>query len=462
MKKTQFIGIVLAVLVLVGINYIPVMDGLSAAGRNTIGLAVAFLIMLITESLSLSVICLIFLGLIYIFGVSPSFADALTGFSNPVVFFVLASFGIAAGYTRIPLSKRILRALMLKFGKNVKSMLFAIMICSAILSSLVSNVPTCAIFMSIGLSFLSLYKDTSAKKRTAKAFMIGIPVSSMIGGMMTPAGSSINMLALNLLEQSTGIVVSFVQWMSIGIPLTILVLPIAWFLCVKVYKPAEISREMVQDFINELDVPEMMGDKEKKVVIITFIMLALWILSSWVPSINVMVVAILGCCTMFMPGINVLNWKIFVKEDVSWDSFFLMGTVLSIGSAMVNNGVSDWLISLLPDQLNVSPMILVAMSAIITFIGLIIVPVAPALVTILATPFIAMGTGWSPAALILTLGFCAANCYLLPFDTVPLLTYGTGYYKVIDMPKSTIFIQIWLIMVLALWIPFASRLFGII
>jgi sodium-dependent dicarboxylate transporter 2/3/5 len=107
-------------------------------------------------------------------------------------------------------------------------------------------------------------------------------------------------------------------------------------------------------------------------------------------------------------------------------------------------------------------MILVAMSAIITFIGLIIVPVAPALVTILATPFIAMGTGWSPAALILTLGFCAANCYLLPFDTVPLLTYGTGYYKVIDMPKSTIFIQIWLIMVLALWIPFASRLFGII
>jgi sodium-dependent dicarboxylate transporter 2/3/5 len=280
--------------------------------------------------------------------------------------------------------------------------------------------------------------------------------------MMTPAGSSINLLALNLLEDAVGIKISFVQWMGIGIPLTCVMLPIAWLLCVKVYKPAEINRDKVREFINELDVPKKMGNDEKKVLVITAAMLFFWILSSWVPVINVMVVAVIGCCILFLPGIRVLEWKTFVSRDVSWESFFLMGTVLSIGSTMVNRGVSEWLVSLMPADLSLSPTILVGLTAIIVFAALVIIPVAPALVTIMVTPLIALGAEWSPVALVLTLGFCAANCYLLPLDTVTLLTYGTGYYSMTDMAKSTGFLQIILVALTAVWIPLACAWLGII
>jgi sodium-dependent dicarboxylate transporter 2/3/5 len=456
------VGAALAVATLVIVSVMPRIEGLSHEGQLTVGLAIAFLLMLILEVLDLSVTCLIFLGLLYVFRVTPTFSEALSGFTNQVVFFVLASFGIAAAYTNIPLSKRILRMLLRKFGKNVRSMLFAIMLCSALVSSFVSNVPTCAIFMSIGLGFLLMYKQDDEKLRTAKAFMIGIPVASMIGGMMTPAGSSINLLALNLLEEYTGIRVSFVQWMGIGIPLTAVMLPLAWLLVVKVYKPAEINRDMVRDFIESLDVPDRMGRDEKKVLVVTGVMLTLWILSSWITVINVMVVAVLGCCAFFVPGIKVLNWKSFVTKDVSWDSFFLMGTVLSIGNAMVSRGVSEWLVTLIPADVAMSPLLLVALTAAIVFAALVIIPVAPALVTIMVTPLIALGAGWSPAALVLTLGFCAANCYLLPLDTVTLLTYGTGYYSMTDMMKSTGFLQIVMIALVAVWIPIACMLLGII
>jgi sodium-dependent dicarboxylate transporter 2/3/5 len=461
-QKRQITGIAVAVAVIIITFLIPEIRGLNDTGKITVGLAIAFLIMLITEALDLSVTCLIFLGLISIFKLMPSFSSALSGFSNQVVFFVLASFGIAAAFTQIPLSKRILVILLRKFGRSVKSMLFAIMLCSAIVSSFVSNVPTCAIFMSIGLSFLALYKDDMARIRTGKAFMIGIPVASMIGGMMTPAGSSINLLALNLLEEATGIRISFIQWMGVGIPLTIVILPIAWFLCIRVYKPEEISREMVQEFIAGLDVPAKMETSEKKVIVITTIMLTFWILSSWISSISVMVVAVLGCCALFLPGVNVLKWKEFVTRDISWDSFFLMGTVLSIGNTMVENGVSEWLVSLMPNQVNLSPMLLVGLAALIVFVSLIIIPVAPALITILVTPFIALGMGWSSAGIVLTLAICAGNCYLLPLDTVTLLTYGTKYYSMTDMAKSTGFIQIIIVIVTAIWIPVACSLFGII
>ena len=384
-KGKRIVGVVLSIILIVLFCIIPPPEGLSAAGMKTIGLMLAFLVMLISEALPLVLTCLITLGLLPTLGIVGSFSGALSGFSNQVVFFVLASFGIAMAFERVPLSKRILVALLRKFGKNVKSMLLAMMVCTALISSLVSNVPTCAIFMAISLNFLNLYDNEEEKRRTGRMFMIAIPVASMIGGMMTPAGSSINILTISLLEQYTGQTITFVQWMLAGIPLVIVTIPVAWFIMLKVYKPAEISEDMVKRFIEEIAVSPKMGKDEKKLVVLTAVMLILWILSSWVSGLNVMVIALFGCCVLFLPGVEILELSVFLKEN-SWDSFFLVGTVLGIGGAMVSNGVSAWVVNIMP-ALNVSLMGLIAIVAILIFVLLIVIPVAPSLLTVI-TPLI--------------------------------------------------------------------------
>jgi sodium-dependent dicarboxylate transporter 2/3/5 len=458
MRKKFVLGIGVAVFVLVISFFIPGSEQLTPAGIRTIGMLLSFLILLITEVLPMMLTCLIFLSLMPVLKVTPNFSSALIGFSNQVVFFILASFGIAAAFTTIPLSRRLLIALLKVFGKSVKSMIFALMMCSAIISSVVSNVPTCAIFMAISLSFLDLYRDHGARKKTGRALMIAIPVSSMIGGMMTPAGSSINLLAITLLEQHTGNTITFIQWMAAGIPLTIILLPVAWKLICIVYKPAEIAPEMIRDFIHNLDIPEKMTKAEIKTLVITGIMLVLWILSSWYRGINVMVVALAGCCVFCLPGIKALSFKTFL-EHISWPSFFLVGTVLSLGSAMVSNKVSDWLISLIP-PLTLSLPVLVAFVTFVTFVLLVVIPVAPSLVTFMSMPFItlAAGMGVSPVLIMLVFGLCVANCYLLPLDTVPLLTYSVGYYSMTDMMKSTLPLQICIIIVMSLWMPLVGKI----
>ena len=230
---------------------------------------------------------------------------------------------------------------------------------------------------------------------------------------------------------------------------------------VKVYKPAEIDPSTVNQFISDLKVPEKLEKKELRVLLITLVMLVLWILSSWIRGINVMVVAVLGCCALFLPGIEVLEWKSF-SRSISWDSFFLVGTVLSIGAAMVANGVSEWIITLLP-QMQMSLPLLIAFTAGLIFVMLIVIPVAPSLVTLMASPLIALASfsGVSPAVIILALGLCAANCYLLPLDTVTLLTYGTGCYTMTDMPKSTLPLQLWIILIMSIWMPFICRILGL-
>ena len=134
--------------------------------------------------------------------------------------------------------------------------------------------------------------------------------------------SSINLLAIQLLEDHTGLTIAFVQWMVVGILLNILIIPMAWFLIMKVYKPAEIDSDMVRNFIDGLKVPSKVGNDEKKVLAITAAMLVLWILSSWIRGINVMVVAILGTCVFLLPKIGVIKWETFVK-NVNFDPFFL-------------------------------------------------------------------------------------------------------------------------------------------
>ena len=465
MNRRQIAGIIISVSLLVLMVFIPGLraggEGLSSQGIRAIVLLLAFLVILVSEALPIMLACLICLVLMPVLKITPSFSAALTGFSNQVVFFILASFGIAAAFTDIPLSRRLLISILKKFGGSVKSMLFALMSCTALISSMVSNVPTCALFMGIGLNFLELYDDPSAKKRSGQAIMIAIPVSSMIGGMMTPAGSSINLLTISLLEQHSSQTITFVQWMAAGIPLTLVILPMAWFLICAVYKPAEINAAMVSGFIRGLAIPEKITPAEIKTLVITGIMFVFWILSSWFRSINVMVVALAGCCAFCLPGINILKFEKF-RKSINWESFFLVGTVLSLGSAMIHNKVSDWLISLIPPMALSTPLLIVFVVT-LTFLLLVIIPVAPSLVTFMALPFVSLaaGLGVSPALVMLAFGLSVANCYLLPLDTVPLLTYGTGYYSMTDMLKSTLPLQITIIIVMGVWIPVIGRILGI-
>ena len=461
MNKKQLIGIIGAVLVLIVSMFLPAMGDISQVGMRTVGMLAAFLILLVTEALPVVVISLMFCALMPLLGVVPSFGKALSGYAEPIVFFTLASFGIAAALTTIPLSRRILRALLRAFGKNVGQVLLSMMAACALLSSIVSNVPTCAIFMAIALDFIKLYDNEQDRRKTGRMFMIAIPVASMIGGMMTPAGSSINLLAMGQLETHAGLEITFVQWMMAGIPLTLVMIPLAWWTMCKVYKPAEVTTEQIKSFISSMDIPDQMDSKERKVCVITIVMLALWIASSWVKSINVMIVAMLGCCVMFLPGVEVLDVKTFLREN-SWDAFFLVGSVISIAKAMIDNGVSAAIANAIP-AMNVSLPVLLAFTAVLIFLTLVIIPVATSMIPIMAVPLIAIatGAGVNPALIMLAAALCAGNCYLLPLDTVPLITYAKGYYSMTDMAKSTAFLQIAMVILCALWLPLVGSLMGI-
>ncbi len=182
-------------------------------------------------------------------------------------------FIIAGVVTDTGLGKRFALYLLLKAGTRSTRVVFALMLGTAVLSTIMSDVPACAIFMAIGLGILSKLDIKPGQSPFAKTIMMGIPIAALIGGVATPAGSSINVLALDIFAAFTeqhqlDVQISFLQWMALGVPMVIVLLPLAWCVLIRCYPPEVEKVGSIQENKLEFTALGSLSGNERKVLII--------------------------------------------------------------------------------------------------------------------------------------------------------------------------------------------------
>ena len=123
MKKTPLIGGFLAAAILIGMFFVPEAAGLTGTGIRALGIMIALIVLLVTETFPIGVSCILGIALLVLFGVSPTVGAALSGYTSHVLFFVLVSFGISQAIVKVPLSRRLLRFLIHLFGYESKRIL---------------------------------------------------------------------------------------------------------------------------------------------------------------------------------------------------------------------------------------------------------------------------------------------------------------------------------------------------
>jgi solute carrier family 13 (sodium-dependent dicarboxylate transporter), member 2/3/5 len=469
MKPKQIVGLSLSVLFGI-LSFVVPYEALglpSEIALRTLGVLAITLSLLLTETFATSITCFICIALMYMFGAVTKFSATLSGFTNTTSFFVIVSFALSIAITKVPLGNRLLLTMMKAFGKSIKLVLLAFMITICILSAFISNVATAVIFVAIAIKFLSIYPDEKEAKQAGKLFMIGIAVAATIGGMATPAGSSLNLLIIDFIEQFAGLRITFLQWMVCGTPAAFASVLFSWFLITRVFKMPELDREAIDTYrfnLKQESVPDKMSFKEKYVLGIIILMFVLWIASSWVPYLDITLVATIGCVLMFIPKIEILTYKEYIT-GINWTPYIIISTMVMVGQTLVANGVTVWLCGLVfPESLAIGAFLAVLIVSLIVFLLMVIIPSAPAIINLLGAPLAALATvsGLSPVLFLLPLGMCAGNCIIFPFDTVPAITYAPGYYTMADLPKVSVAIQIFIALVMAIWIPVAANLVGLV
>ena len=471
--KNQLLSIFVAVLAASIVLIIPIDDFLSENGKRVIfsqqsrSLAAIFVFTLIlwsTEALPIAVTALLAIVLQPLLEVAAT-RDAFTAFMSPVFFFVIAMFIIAGSISETRLDKRFAFFLLNKAGTKSTRIILALMIGTATLSSIISDVPACAVFMTIALGIINNSQIKQGQSNLAKVLMIGIPIAALIGGVATPAGSSINVLALDLLEvfalqHQLDIEVTFLQWMALGVPMAMILLPLAWGILIWVYPPeieqigSVTSMKSAQKLLGKLSKPEL------KVIIILLIMMICWIAGSWIKPLNVAVVALLGAIIMFMPGINLITWE-KAEHYIGWDALLMIGSVTSLGQASVKTGLAEWLVQATMSGITDWPLFwLIPFISLLTVLIHLPLPIAPVVNAVLIPPIAALALSMEidPVILVLPVAFTASCAFLLPLDAVPLITYAKGYYRMWDMLKPGIILSFaWIIIMTVLMIWIAPR-----
>lgn len=461
-KKTysKLIVLIICVLVYLGLTSLSTPTGLSVNGQKALALMVVAVIAWVTEVIPIgisSVLLTMMLGALNI----VTTKEAMANFMIPTVIFIFAAFIIAATFISTGLGNRVSLKVSSIFGKRSDMVLLSFMLPTALISTVLADIPTAIIFSGIAYTLLKKNNCMPGKSNFGKSIMIGIPVAAAIGGVGTPAGSGLNVLAISLIKSSANVEVNFLQWTMIGFPMAIILVLVSWFV-IKTMYPAEFKYvEGLDDVEKDFKNLGAMTKNEKKFTAIFTVTLLLW-LTQPLTKLDTALVAVVTASAFFLPGINLCTWD-DVKGKIALDVLFLVGASNALAMAIVSTKAATWISNTFLGGL--AGMGVIGLLLAVTAFGIyshVLIPAGSAVLAI-AIPvlsILASKIGASPITLALPVAFTASCVFLMPLDPIPLTTYDYKYWKMWDMIKPGIIISLVWIVINAVFM-YAAQLIGI-
>ncbi|WP_374409836.1 DASS family sodium-coupled anion symporter [Novosphingobium colocasiae] len=371
---------------------------------------------------------------------------------SPIMFLFVGGAFLALAIERTGLHRRLALFIMNLAGARPAQLLMAVMMATAILSTMISNTSTALIMMPMALAMLTAGGvkpgDTGGM---AGALPMGIAFAASIGGLGTMIGTPTNAIAAGLIEKALHTKITFLTWSLFGMPMVLLGVPLAAWIIGRVqdlrhdpFDPAAARAAIAHS--------TTWTEPERRLVPVVLLALAVWLaqplLEPLVPKgalTDGTVAAVAGLVLFVLPdgtGRPMLTWD--EANRAPWDVVLMFGGGLAMAMGMTESGLADWmgqmLLPLAGVPLPIVAVVLVALVIVITeFASNIatasgIMPVVGALVAALhADPYLLA----VPAAFASTWGF------MLPAGTGPnAIAWATGHLKLGRMIRAGLLLDV--------------------
>ena len=474
MSKSKKIGLILGpILFLIAIN-LPVVL-VSSHGDAVIGVALWMLTWWITEAVSISVTALLPLALFPLLKVMPM-AEVGANYGSPIIFLFFGGFVLALALEKVNLHKRIALNIVRLTGTTPNRVVLGFMIATALLSMWISNTASTVVMLPIALSVIRLLihdEDgfTRDDQNFALAVMLGIAFSANAGGIATVIGTPPNSVLIGLLENEYNIEISFLKWMTIGLPFSIIMVTIVYLVLVRWMFPNRnlqfsASREVIDTEIKKLG---KISAKEKMVLVIFAVTVFLWIFRTLINGIfpelklSDTIISMMAAVSIFAIPFNlkrgefILQWR--DTEKLAWGILILVGGGLALAKGMSASGIVD-LVSGLIASSDIS--ILVTASLLILLMLFMTELMSNvALVAVLAPVVagIALGLDIPIVHLLIPVTIASSCAFMLPMATPPnAIVFASGYIKVHEMARAGVILNLIAVALLILLFQFVIPL----
>ncbi|HHF2881090.1 TPA: DASS family sodium-coupled anion symporter [Vibrio diabolicus] len=384
-------------------------------------------ILWLTEAIHVSITALLIPLLAVFLGVFNT-QTALNNFSNSIIFLFLGGFALAAALHKQKLDQAIADKVLLLARGKMSVAVFMLFGVSAGLSMWISNTATAAMMLPLVLGVMTKL-DAKKNHNTFLFVLLGIAYSASLGGIATLVGSPPNAIA------AAEVGLSFTEWMKLGVPISLVLMPIAILVLYTMTKP-DLSHKF------DLDHQPVEWTNGKMITLAIFLLtVTLWIFSK---PINAMLGGFAKFDTLVAIGAILLlgasravEWK-DIEKTTDWGVLILFGGGICLSNVLKATGTSVFLAHSLSGFLEQAGILLtiLAVVAFVVFLTEFASNTASAALLVPVFATIAEALGMSPVILSALIAVAASCAFMLPVATPPnAIVFGTGHIKQKEMMR---------------------------
>lgn len=317
----------------------------------------------ITEPVPIPVTALLGVTACVVLGVATP-KEAFGPFAHPVIFLLLGSFILAQGMMTHGVDRRVALWFLAQriVNRSPARILVAFGAITAFASMWISNTAATAMMFPIAVGILVSLKRAGV--RTAGAYgtglMLMIAYAASVGGIGTLIGTPTNLIGAGIIQERLGTKISFLGWMSFGLPIMLVCFLVLCIFLLLLHKPPSGDRTALSKVIDHERAalgPWRRGEINAGIGFLVAV--TLWVLpgivglaagaeseaARWVERhLPEGVVAVLAAGLLFLLPVNyrtgeaTLSWQQAVRID--WGTLLLFGGGLALSDLMFKTGLS--------------------------------------------------------------------------------------------------------------------------
>ena len=448
----------------------PPPPGLSVEGWRTAAVAVLMAIWWMTEAIPIPATAILPLGLFPLLGVLDA-ANASAPYASELIFLFMGGFFLAVTMEKWGLHKRIALRIMTVVGTSPNQLILGFMLATAFLSMWISNTATTAMMLPIAIAVGEMFRlqDQKGPYHFGIALMLGVAYAASIGGVSTLIGTPPNALLAGAASEILGYQIGFVQWMGVGVPLALVMLPFTWIALTRfIYPPGDLSGNAA-DIIEEERRALGAMSRGEKVTGVVFVLTALaWVLRSektiggltipglqtWSPNLGDSTIAMIAATVLFILPVDwkkgefALDWK--TAQRIPWDVLVLFGGGLSLARAMAQSGLAAWIGGVVTSFQSIPTLLIIAsVAALVIFLTELTSNTATTSMAMPVMAGAAVGLAMEPLLLMATAALAASMAFMLPVATPPnAIVFGSGYITIPQMSRAGLVLNLFAIVLI--------------
>ncbi len=430
-------------------------ESLTVAAWRTAAMGMLMAVWWATEAVPIAVTALLPLVFFPLLGIA-NIHDTAAPFANKVIFLFLGGFMVALAMQRWNLHRRIALSVLQHAAGNGASLVGGFMLASALLSMWVMNTSTTMMLLPIAVSIVTVIHGTvknlsdRARDDFQCAMLLGVAYAATIGGISTLVGTAPNAMMAAFVLENYGTEVDFASWMMVGVPLSVVMLPLAWIALTRIVFKVDFAtstegRAHLRNMKNDLGPTSV---PEKRVGMI-FVALALtWIFRPVLvklPGLSALddsgIAMAAGIILFLIPSGDkddpmLIRWRHI--ENLPWAILLLFGGGLTLAAAVSRTGLAAWLggslhdVGLLPIAL-----LVIIVATLIIFLTELTSNIGTTATFMPVVGAIAIEAGYDPIVLLVPVTLAASCAFMLPVATPPnAIVFGSGMLTIPKMVRA--------------------------